>query len=172
MGAAGWHICIDVLDHLLGGTRIGRIVRCRCYEVRRLAAVNTEQFGIKIPKWALPPVQKACSGKPPAWVLYSAIASPLFFVAFIDADRLADAFEPWLRRVASGQSSFRRVCAYSLTATEPTGAAVCIRDASQRATHEFDHEHTAIIDRDGALWSPEARSDFADLSHGFVLLLN
>ena len=26
MGAAGWHICFDVLDHLLGGTPIGRIV--------------------------------------------------------------------------------------------------------------------------------------------------
>jgi len=26
MGAAGWHICFDVLDHLLCGTPIGRIV--------------------------------------------------------------------------------------------------------------------------------------------------
>ena len=26
MGAAGWHICLDVLDRLLGGTPIGRIV--------------------------------------------------------------------------------------------------------------------------------------------------
>jgi uncharacterized protein YndB with AHSA1/START domain len=26
MGAAGWHICFDVLDHLLDGTPIGRIV--------------------------------------------------------------------------------------------------------------------------------------------------
>ena len=26
MGAAGWHICFDVLDHLLGGTPIGRMV--------------------------------------------------------------------------------------------------------------------------------------------------
>jgi uncharacterized protein YndB with AHSA1/START domain len=26
MGAAGWHICLDVLDHLLDGTPIGRIV--------------------------------------------------------------------------------------------------------------------------------------------------
>ena len=25
MGAAGWHICFDVLDHLLGGTPIGRL---------------------------------------------------------------------------------------------------------------------------------------------------
>src|SRR3954466_10867418 len=26
MGAAGWHICLDVLDHLLNGTPLGRIV--------------------------------------------------------------------------------------------------------------------------------------------------
>jgi hypothetical protein len=26
MGAAGWHVCFDVLDHLLGGTPIGRTV--------------------------------------------------------------------------------------------------------------------------------------------------
>jgi uncharacterized protein YndB with AHSA1/START domain len=26
MGAAGWHVCLDVLDHLLGGDPLGRIV--------------------------------------------------------------------------------------------------------------------------------------------------
>ncbi len=26
MGAAGWHICFDVLDHLLSGTPLGRLV--------------------------------------------------------------------------------------------------------------------------------------------------
>src|SRR3954463_14725711 len=26
MGAAGWHICFDVMDHLLNGTPIGRLV--------------------------------------------------------------------------------------------------------------------------------------------------
>jgi uncharacterized protein YndB with AHSA1/START domain len=26
MGAAGWHVCIDVMDHYLGGEPIGRIV--------------------------------------------------------------------------------------------------------------------------------------------------
>jgi hypothetical protein len=26
MGAAGWHICLDVLDQALGGTPLGRIV--------------------------------------------------------------------------------------------------------------------------------------------------
>ena len=29
MGAAGWHICFDVLDHLLGGTPIGRTLVAR-----------------------------------------------------------------------------------------------------------------------------------------------
>ena len=33
MGAAGWHICLDVLDHFLSGTPIGRIVAWRCLEV-------------------------------------------------------------------------------------------------------------------------------------------
>ena len=40
MGAAGWHICLDVLDHLLGGDPIGRIVGRRRDEVRRLAAAE------------------------------------------------------------------------------------------------------------------------------------
>ena len=40
MGAAGWHICFDVLDHLLSGTPIGRIVGWRGDEVRRLAATE------------------------------------------------------------------------------------------------------------------------------------
>ena len=40
MGAAGWHICFDVLDRLLSGTPIGRIVGRRRDEVRRLAATE------------------------------------------------------------------------------------------------------------------------------------
>ncbi len=40
MGAAGWHICFDVLDRLLSGTPIGRIVGRRGDEVRRLAAIE------------------------------------------------------------------------------------------------------------------------------------
>jgi hypothetical protein len=43
---------------------------------------NTEQFGTEISKWAPPPVQKACSGEPPTWVVPSAIASALFVVAY------------------------------------------------------------------------------------------
>ena len=38
MGAAGWHICFDVLDHLLSGTPIGRIAGPEAMQVRRLAA--------------------------------------------------------------------------------------------------------------------------------------
>jgi uncharacterized protein YndB with AHSA1/START domain len=32
MGAAGWHVCFDVLDHLLAGTPLGRIVGARALE--------------------------------------------------------------------------------------------------------------------------------------------
>src|SRR6266496_3278773 len=39
MGAAGWHICFDVLDRLLAGQPVGRIVGPG-YEVRRLAAAE------------------------------------------------------------------------------------------------------------------------------------
>jgi len=51
MGAAGWHIALDVLDHLLGGTPIGRIVGGEGWQ--RLNAEYAEQFGIETPK--LPP---------------------------------------------------------------------------------------------------------------------
>ena len=48
MGAAGWHICVDVLDHLLGGTPIGRIVGGDAMKFggwQRLNAEYTKQFG-------------------------------------------------------------------------------------------------------------------------------
>ncbi len=47
MGAAGWHICLDVLDHLLGGTPIGRIVGGDALTFggwQRLNAEYAEQF--------------------------------------------------------------------------------------------------------------------------------
>jgi uncharacterized protein YndB with AHSA1/START domain len=50
MGAAGWHICFDVLDHLLGGTPIGRIVGPEVMKFdgwRRLNAEYARQFGLK-----------------------------------------------------------------------------------------------------------------------------
>jgi uncharacterized protein YndB with AHSA1/START domain len=48
MGAAGWHICFDVLDHLLIGTPIGRIVAgdaMRFGGWQRLHAEYAQQFG-------------------------------------------------------------------------------------------------------------------------------
>ena len=53
MGAAGWHICLDVLDHLLGGTPIGRIVGPEAMNFggwQRLNAEYAKQFGIGLPK--------------------------------------------------------------------------------------------------------------------------
>jgi uncharacterized protein YndB with AHSA1/START domain len=50
MGAAGWHVCFDVLDHLLGGTPIGRIVGPEAMKFsgwQRLNAEYAEQFGVE-----------------------------------------------------------------------------------------------------------------------------
>ncbi len=51
MGAAGWHICFDVLDHLLSGTPIGRIVGGEAMKFgwQRLNAEYARQFGIDAP---------------------------------------------------------------------------------------------------------------------------
>jgi uncharacterized protein YndB with AHSA1/START domain len=49
MGAAGWHICFDVLDHLLTGTPIGRIVGPDAMKFKgwqRLHAEYAKQFGV------------------------------------------------------------------------------------------------------------------------------
>jgi uncharacterized protein YndB with AHSA1/START domain len=53
MGAAGWHICFDVLDHLLSGTPIGRIVGPEAMKFgwQRLHAEYAKQFGIEMPNW-------------------------------------------------------------------------------------------------------------------------
>jgi uncharacterized protein YndB with AHSA1/START domain len=54
MGAAGWHICLDVLDHLLGGTPIGRIVGGEALKFggwQRLNAEYAGQFGVESPGW-------------------------------------------------------------------------------------------------------------------------
>jgi uncharacterized protein YndB with AHSA1/START domain len=54
MGAAGWHVCFDVLDRLLGGTPIGRVVGAdatRFEGWQRLHAEYAKQFGIEMPKW-------------------------------------------------------------------------------------------------------------------------
>jgi uncharacterized protein YndB with AHSA1/START domain len=55
MGAAGWHICFDVLDHLLNGTPIGRIAGMEAMKFegwQRLHAEYAQQFGIELPSWA------------------------------------------------------------------------------------------------------------------------
>jgi uncharacterized protein YndB with AHSA1/START domain len=51
MGAAGWHICFDVLDHLLSGTAIGRIVGGEAMKFGwpRLNSEYAQQFGIEVP---------------------------------------------------------------------------------------------------------------------------
>jgi len=51
-GAAGWHISLDSLDHLLGGTPIGRIAGGEAMSVegwQRLNAEYAKQFGIETP---------------------------------------------------------------------------------------------------------------------------
>ena len=51
MGAAGWHICFDVLERLLAGEPIGRIVGPEAMKVgwQRLHAEYAKQFGIETP---------------------------------------------------------------------------------------------------------------------------
>jgi len=54
MGAAGWHIAFDVLDHLLSGTPIGRIAGADAMKFAGWQRLNTEyakQFGIEAPNW-------------------------------------------------------------------------------------------------------------------------
>lgn len=48
MGAAGWHICLDVLDRLVGGEPIGRIVGGEAMKFGwpRLNTEYARQFGI------------------------------------------------------------------------------------------------------------------------------
>jgi hypothetical protein len=51
-GAAGWHICLDVLDHMLRGTPIGRMAGGEAMKFEGWQRLNTEyakQFGIDPP---------------------------------------------------------------------------------------------------------------------------
>jgi hypothetical protein len=57
MGAAGWHICLDVLDRLLSRTPIGRIVGVEATKFggwQRLNAEYAKQFSIEVPSWPSP----------------------------------------------------------------------------------------------------------------------
>jgi uncharacterized protein YndB with AHSA1/START domain len=64
MGAAGWHICLDVLDHLLGGAPLGRMVGGDAMKFggwQRLHAEYAKQFGIPVPNW---PMSSSKEGEP------------------------------------------------------------------------------------------------------------
>src|SRR5207245_1695868 len=54
-GAAGWHICFDVLERLLAGEPMGRIVGPEVMKFGGWQRLNTEyakQFGVETPGWA------------------------------------------------------------------------------------------------------------------------
>jgi uncharacterized protein YndB with AHSA1/START domain len=53
-GAAGWHICFDVLDHLLAEHPIGRMVggdAIKFGDWQRLNNEYAKQFGVESPAW-------------------------------------------------------------------------------------------------------------------------
>jgi uncharacterized protein YndB with AHSA1/START domain len=54
MGAAGWHIAFDVLDRLLNGAPIARIVGGEAMKFEGWQRLNKEyakQFGVEAPSW-------------------------------------------------------------------------------------------------------------------------
>ena len=54
MGAAGWHVCFDVLERALADQPIGRIVGADALRLdgwQRLNAEYAKQFGVEIPSW-------------------------------------------------------------------------------------------------------------------------
>jgi uncharacterized protein YndB with AHSA1/START domain len=62
MGAAGWHICFDVLDSILSGTPIGRIAGSDAMKFsgwQRLNAEYSKQFGLETPNWPPQAAQKS-----------------------------------------------------------------------------------------------------------------
>ncbi|HEX8837517.1 MAG TPA: SRPBCC domain-containing protein [Candidatus Acidoferrum sp.] len=61
-GAAGWHIAFDVLDRLLSGIPIGRIVGAEAMNSsgwQRLTAEYAKQFGAETPNWPPRAAQKS-----------------------------------------------------------------------------------------------------------------
>jgi uncharacterized protein YndB with AHSA1/START domain len=53
-GAAGWHICFDVLERLLAGEPMGRMVGAKVMKFggwQRLNAEYAKQFDMETPKW-------------------------------------------------------------------------------------------------------------------------
>jgi uncharacterized protein YndB with AHSA1/START domain len=62
MGAAGWHICFDVLDRFLSGTPIGRIAGPEAMKFggwQRLNVEYAKQFGVEPPNWPPQAAQKS-----------------------------------------------------------------------------------------------------------------
>jgi len=60
-GAAGWHICFDVLERLLSGNPLGRLVGGEAMKFegwQRLNAEYAQQFGIETPAWQPKAAQK------------------------------------------------------------------------------------------------------------------
>jgi hypothetical protein len=60
-GAAGWHICFDVLDRLLNGTPIGRMAGVGSMQFsgwQRLNAEYAKQFGVETRDWPPRAAQK------------------------------------------------------------------------------------------------------------------
>jgi uncharacterized protein YndB with AHSA1/START domain len=54
MGAAGWHICFDVLERLLAGQPLGRMVGPQLMKFdgwQQLNAAYAKQFGVELPRW-------------------------------------------------------------------------------------------------------------------------
>jgi uncharacterized protein YndB with AHSA1/START domain len=62
MGAAGWHICFDVLDRLLAGQPMGRIVGAEAMTFdgwQRLNAEYAALFDMETPGWPTKSAQKS-----------------------------------------------------------------------------------------------------------------
>ena len=58
MGAAGWHICFDVLERFLSDQPIGRMVGANTLQFagwQRLNAEYAKQFGVEMPRWPAQP---------------------------------------------------------------------------------------------------------------------
>jgi uncharacterized protein YndB with AHSA1/START domain len=53
-GAAGWHICFDVLERLLAGEPVGRIAGTDAVKFgwQRLNTEYAKQFGVEAPSWS------------------------------------------------------------------------------------------------------------------------
>ncbi len=54
MGAAGWHVCVCVMEQLIDGDPVGRIVSedaLKFGDWQRLHAEYSQQFGVESPSW-------------------------------------------------------------------------------------------------------------------------